>query len=440
MRAPNLPAFNRRHIVGSAVLGAMAFGGPLARLANAATLGRRSGLSPSRLARIDPLMTAAVERGETPGLVGLICRHGEVAHVVAAGWQDVEKRIPMRRDSIFQIMSMTKPITAAAVMILVDEGIVGLYDPVGRYLPELATMLVRRSPGAPLSDTVPAERPIRIVDLLNYRSGLASSQAPVSGDSLCAAIGNAYDVYMEDPAGWLGAIGRLPLATQPGTAWAYGTSSDVLAVLVGRVSGMPFAEFLARRIFEPLRMRDTAHFVPPSKRARFATAYHLDKATGRPAPGVSMPHLRPVFPDSPPAFAYGSYGLASTADDYLRFARMMLERGSVDGVRILSHRATGLMTSNYLTDEQRAKSGMPLFTGLGWGLGLAVVVDTAAEDETFGFGSKGTFLWPGAFGTWWQADPQEDMIEIYMHQYLTYDANVGPRMTLQRLGYEAIED
>lgn len=213
----------------------------------------------------------------------------------------------------------------------------------------------------------------------------------------------------------------------------------MLTILISRVSGMSFAEFLQRRIYAPLGMKDTAHFVPPEKRSRLATVYQRDPETRE----AKVSPRANAFPDTPPPFAKGAYGLVSTVDDYLQFARMLLGKGEKDGVRILSHRAVSLMTSNYLTVEQRAAIPPPvnvIFQSQGWGLGLSVVLDVPRQDENFAFSSLGSFGWPGAFGTWWQADPKEDMVQIYMHQFLTGVAWDLPRVLFQRLTYEAIDD
>jgi CubicO group peptidase (beta-lactamase class C family) len=402
----------------------------------------KAGLSSVRLQRIDPMMKAAVERRETPGMVGLIYRRGTIAHVTAAGWQNIASKVPMKRDTMFQIMSMTKPVTATAVLMLIDAERIDLYDPVEKHLPELANMRVLSAPDSALNQTVPAHRPMRILDLLTYRSGLESAPAlvPVLTTPLGNAVGKVYAAHANDPASWLEAMAALPLCYQPGSTWTYGMASDVLSILVSRVSGMPFADFLQQRIFSPLGMKDTAHFVPPSKRDRLATVYQRDPATGGFQPDRRWSGS---FPDAPPAFPLGQYGLASMVDDYLQFARMLLNGGSKDGVRILSRRMSSLMTSNYLTAEQRVAISGPmstLFKGQGWGLGLAVVVDPAQQDEQFGFASPGTFGWPGAFGTWWQADPKEEMIQIYMHQVSGGDAWGRPRTMFHRMGYEAIDD
>jgi CubicO group peptidase (beta-lactamase class C family) len=281
---------------------------------------------------------------------------------------------------------------------------------------------------------------MRIVDLLTFRSGLVSIPlSPQTTNPLSKAVADIYRAHSDNPDGWLQAIGGLPLGFQPGTAWSYGTSSEALSILIGRVSGLPFAEFLQRRIFAPLGMNDTAHFVPPEKRSRLATVYQRDPDTRQ----AKLSTTANDFPQTPPGFPRGAYGLVSTVDDYLQFARMLLGQGKKDHVRILSHRAVALMTSNYLTVEQRAAIPPPvtsLFDGQGWGLGLAVVVDSPRQDEALTFSSVGSFGWPGAYGTWWQADPKEDMIQIYMNQFMTGTAQDMHRLMFTKLGYDAIDD
>jgi CubicO group peptidase (beta-lactamase class C family) len=215
------------------------------------------GFSPEALKRIDQTMNTMVQRGETPGMVGLVYRRGQVAHVTTAGWQDIASKTPMSRDTIFQIMSMTKPVTAAAALALVDDGLIDLYDPVEKFLPELAHRRVLRTPSSSTDDTVPVERPIHIADLLTYRAGLVGTPPPgpgIGATALEMAVGDVYNTYTNDSAGWLKALAKLPLGTQPGTAWHYGTASEVLVILISRVSGMPYEQFLQKRICDPLGM------------------------------------------------------------------------------------------------------------------------------------------------------------------------------------------
>jgi CubicO group peptidase (beta-lactamase class C family) len=403
------------------------------------------GFSAAKLRQIDPAVQAMVDKGAIPGAVTLTYRHGVVAHCSTNGWQDLDAHTTMRRDTIFQIMSMTKPITAASILSLVDDGLIDLYDPVEKYLPELAGRRVLRTSSSPLDDTVPAERPMRIADLLTFRSGLLNVAGPFNPNAgpLAEATAEIYARYVDDPDGWVKSIGALPLGFQPGTAWSYGTSSEALSVLASRVAKMPFADVLQQRIFGPLGMKDTGYFVPPAKRARLATVYRREGEARKLTvltDSLGLPQPFP-YPSAPTPFPKGAYALSSTADDYLQFARMLLQKGEVGGTRVLSHRAVALMTSNYLPPEQRAAIPMgPMFKGQGWGLGLAVVTDPALQDEGLGFASAGSFGWPGAYGTWWQADPKEDMIQVYMHQVLGGSGPEVARDQFHRLGYDAIAD
>jgi CubicO group peptidase (beta-lactamase class C family) len=329
---------------------------------------------------------------------------------------------------------------------LVDDGKIGLYDPVDPFLPELADMRVLTSRAADLSDVEDATRPITLADLLTYRAGLAAIPNPVPGmqvSPLEGAVGAVYDNHRNDLDGWIAALGKLPLETQPGAAWSYGTASEVLTILASRISGLTYSDFLREKLLDPLGMQDTAHFLPAEKLARFAKPYQRNLETGETEPLIGGIFSDYYPPEAAPAFAKGGHSMVSTIDDYLTFARMLLGRGVVDGTRVLSHRTASLMRANFLTDQQRAAILPPvdsLFKGQGWGLGLAVVTDPGAYDETVGTGSRDTFGWPGALGTWWQADPVEDMIQIYMHQFLTYSPMDLARQRFQNLTYEAIAD
>ncbi|MEO9213690.1 MAG: serine hydrolase domain-containing protein [Caulobacteraceae bacterium] len=226
------------------------------------------------------------------------------------------------------------------------------------------------------------------------------------------ALGDVLNSRMS-PDDWMAALGDLPLSWPPGDRFHYSHATDVLGFLVGRIAGTGFRDFLFRRIFEPLGMVDTDFYVPPEKRGRAAVVYRPDEATGA---------LRPVAFDrheTPPAYCGGGGGLVSTADDYLKFARMLLGQGEVDGVRLLKPETVALMTANRLSEDQRAIDflGMPFWSGAGQGFGLGLSMITDAEKHLWmGAGSEGSFGWPGAFGTWWKADPSEDMVLIYLIQ------------------------
>ena len=275
-------------------------------------------------ASIEIAMQAAVDRGVVGGVVTLVHHRGEVVHAAAVGLQDPEAGLPMRRDSIFRIASMTKPITAVATMILVDEGRLRLEDTVDAWLPELARPRVLRDPTGPLEASVPAARSIRVVDLLTHSSGIATPRTPDGPLRRALMAADAENAAGYDA--WLSRVGALPLAAEPGSTFLYGNSFDVLGILVERVSGMEYPDFLQERIFEPLGMVDTKFMIPAAERSRFA---RLQSLGGVPASWIPSETAVPGFPAA-------AGGLYSTVDDYLRFARMLLGEGSLDGVRILS--------------------------------------------------------------------------------------------------------
>jgi CubicO group peptidase (beta-lactamase class C family) len=307
---------------------------------------------------------------------------------------------------------MTKPVTSIAAMMLMEEGKLKLEDPVTKWLPELSNQRVLKDAQGPLDQTSPAPRDITVEDLMTHRAGLAY------GFTSIGPIAHAYEDALGSPLvnplapdTWLKALGALPLSYPPGERFHYSHATDVLGFLVARIEGKPIGEVLRQRIFAPLGMQDTFFWCPPEKRDRLAKLYKAPPEGG-PLEDVSLP-----LTDAPPAFEGGGGGLISTADDYLRFARMMLGRGEVDGVRLVKPQTIELMTKNRLTDAQREIPfmGIPFWGGQGFGLGVSVITDPVKQ-EWMGAGSKGAFGWPGAFGTWWQADPAQDMVLIYLIQ------------------------
>jgi CubicO group peptidase (beta-lactamase class C family) len=387
------------------------------------------GLSSEGLQAVTAAMQAAVDRGEVGGIVTLIYRRGVVAQVDAVGWQDKARTTPMARDSIFRIASMTKPITSVAALILLEEGRFALEDPVDRWLPELANPRVLSDPTAPLDSADRSPRPIRIIDLLTHRSGIVTPRnAP---GPLRAALTEADANNDTGYDAWLEKIGKLPLAHVPGTTFNYGNSVDVLGILVERVSGMPFPDFLRTRIFEPLGMDDTAFLIPPQKRPRAARLQSLGRV-----PASWIPSDTQV-----PGFVSAAGGLYSTVDDYLKFARMLLGGGQLGDVRILERETVEAMTTNRLTLEQR--QGEPFagrqrfWEGQGFGLGVAVKLDASVNASELGVSSVGSFGWPGVFGTWWQADPGEEMILIFM---VPGGDAMPARWAFQAAAYQAIAD
>ena len=350
----------------------------------------------------------AVEAGLLSGVVTLVWHRGEVLQVNEIGFRDIEAGLPMQRDTIFRIASMTKPVTVAAAMTMVQEGKLALTDPVNRWLPEMADMRVLIDPAGPLDKTMPAHRPITVEDLMTHRSGLAYAF------SVGGPIARAYAKVSlrQDQDHWLAELAALPLVHHPGERLTYSQSTEVLGIILSRIEGRSLHDVLTERIFEPLGMSDTGFYTSPDKRGRAATMYRLDSANG-----LQHDAMGPI-PVKEPRFCQGGAGLVSTADDYLSFARMLLGGGTVDGVRVLSEESVEMMRTDLLTEDQKRHPflGMPFWVGRGFGLNLSVVTDPEKSGRLFGPGGRGSFSWPGAYGTWWQADPENDLILIYLIQ------------------------
>jgi len=367
------------------------------------------------LDRLHEAMAAHVAKSELPGMVTLVA-HGDDVHVDTIGTTAFGGKEPMRRDTLFRITSMTKPILALATMMLVDDGVLNLDEPVDRLLPELANRRVLRSIDGPLDDTVPARRPITVLDLLTFRMGHGLVMEPTF-DPPYPIINAARDLELvtgppdprtpHDPDEWLRRFATLPLMYQPGERWQYNTGSLVLGVLVARASRKPLADFFSTRIFEPLGMKDTGFTVPAEKTSRMPTVYMTNFATGKLEQQTAS---RPQVWTQPPRFPSGAAGLVSTIDDYLAFARLLLSDGMHKGSRLLSARSVHQMTTNHLTSEQIAGGG-PILGGQGWGLGMAVAT---TPDEVSSV--PGRYGWNGGYGTFWFNDPSRDLIAIAMSQ------------------------
>ena len=370
------------------------------------------GFTSEGLAQVSPALQAVVDAGDLSGFVTLLWRKGETAQVNTVGYRDVAAKAPMQRDTLFRIASMTKPVTSVAALMLLEEGKLRLDDPITRWLPEFSDMQVLQDPAGPLEATSPAPRDITVEDLMTHRSGLAygfTSMGPIA-HAHEAALGPPLGTPLT-PEAWLQALGSLPLSFAPGERFHYSHATEVLGFLVARIEGKPLGQVLKDRIFGPLGMSDTDFWAPPHKRDRMARLYRMNPDTEQ-LEDVSFPHE-----DGQPDFEAGGGGLISTADDYLKFARMLLGKGEVDGVRLLRDETVEMMTANRLTDAQRAVPfmGMPFWMSQGFGLGVSTVIDPALH-AWMGAGSQGAFGWPGAFGTWWQADPAQDLIAIYLIQ------------------------
>jgi len=367
-------------------------------------------LTPMKLESNQASIQEAIDAGLLAGAVTLVWRSGEVLQVSELGHRDVHANLPMQRDSIFRIASMTKPVTVAAAMTLVDEGKLALSDPVAKWLPELSDMRVLNAPGGPLEKTHPARRPITVDDLMTHRSGLAYFF------SVAGPLAKAYSRISprQGPDRWLAELAALPLQHQPGDLMTYSNATDVLGILLERIEGKSLQDVLTERVLGPLNMVDTGFFVAARNRGRVATMYKLEDDDTLSHDAMGPP------PISPPPFCMGGANLFSTADDYLKFIQMLLAGGEVDGIRVLSEASVRLMRTDRLTDEQKQHPflAMPFWIGRGFGLNLSVVTDPARSRQLFGPGGLGTFSWPGAYGTWWQADPSQDLILIYLIQNL----------------------
>jgi CubicO group peptidase (beta-lactamase class C family) len=372
------------------------------------------GLSTKGLTRLHEVMAGHVERQAMPGLITLVSRHGDV-HVDVIGAQVFGPAEPMQRDSIFRIASLTKPIAAVAAMALVEEGTLLLEAPVDDLLPELADRQVLRTLDAELDDTVPANRPITLEDLLTFRLGFGCIMAPpdtypiqrAEEELQLRSLGPPWPPTPHAPDAWIQRLGSLPLMYQPGEQWLYNTGAQVLGILLARAADKPLATLLAERIFEPLGMRDTAFSVSPGQRDRFTTAYVPD-----PESGVLsvLDHADDSFWARPPAFPDAAGWLVGTIDDFWSFAQMLGNGGRSGNERIISESSIQLMTTDHLNQQQRASATMFL-GGQGWGLGLsAPAADGLRSAPPGGYG------WDGGTGTTWRTDPDHGLTGILFTQ------------------------
>jgi len=368
---------------------------------------------------IERTIAPFVDAGELSGAVALVWRDAADVQSVCVGWRDVEAKLPVERDTIFRIASLTKPITSTAALMLWEEGRFRLDDPISRWAPEFSDMRVVRSTDGPLDDTVAALRPITFDDLLTQRSGLTYGDFHPGPLAIAfrEALGGDIDSHVA-PDAWIAALARLPLIDQPGANFHYGHSTDLLGLLIARLEDAPLGDVLKRRIFAPLGMDDTGFTVPLDKRTRRAAANgfddqgHLIRLTAVPG-GAALPER----PDDM-AFVSGGQGLWSTVDDYLAFARMFVSQGTVAGVRLLRPDTLAMMASNQLTAAQRGNAqmfGRRLFAqGHGFGMGVAVVLEPDKAAPIRCGGGIGAVGWPGGYGGWWQADPNDRSVLIFL--------------------------
>lgn len=406
------------------------------------TAAKKAGMCPQRLERIAPFFAAYVERKKLAGVSTLVWRKGELAHFSVQGQMDVERGKDMAHDTIFRIYSMSKPITSVAVMMLFEEGRFQLEHEIGRYIPELGDLKVYAGGPARGMATKAASRQVTIRDLLTHMSGLTygfMEVHPVDEAYRHFKIGGV-DLTTSNLEEFCKLLGRMPLLHNPGEAWSYSVSTDVLGRLVEVVSGLSLFEFFRTRIFEPLGMTDTAFQVDAQKMPRFAANYQRNPKTKS---FDLMDDPQTGRYSKPPVFTSGGGGLVSTQSDYLKFCQMMLRGGTApDGTRLLSRPTISLMTQNHLPNnrdlEGFAQGAFSETTnaGIGFGLGFAVTVDEAKSQIT---GPKGTYYWGGAASTIFWIDPTEDLIAILMTQLMP-SAAYPLRRQFQQLVYAAIDD
>jgi CubicO group peptidase (beta-lactamase class C family) len=376
------------------------------------------GFTEAGLDKVEATLTGHVAAGLVPGATWLLARGDEV-HVGAVGTFEVGGQgAPMARDTIFRIASAGKPIFAAGVMMLVDDGKISLDEPAERLLPELADRSVLTALNAPLDSTVPAERPILVRDIMNFTFGFGMNFDPSLPIEQAVreaqlATGFPFPPSPHTADEWMRHFGELPLMAQPGATWFYNVGSHLQAVLIERASGKTGDVFLKERIFDPLGMVDTGFFVPPEKLHRLPPLYTQDWETGE----IQVWDPTDGFFTEKPPFANHTPGLVSTVDDYLAFARLLLNKGEYNDVRLLSEQSVAEMTRDQLTPEQKASAGLVpgFFDSMGWGFGMAVWTAPSAIAPY-----AGRYGWDGGYGTSWANDPATGLIGILMTQSAVY--------------------
>jgi CubicO group peptidase (beta-lactamase class C family) len=410
-----------------------------------------AGMSKAALERLEAhVKHRYIEAGRFPGSQLVIYRRGKVVHSTVQGYADLERKVPVKDDTIFRIYSMTKPITSVAFMMLVEEGRVALDEPVAKYIPEWKDLGVFVAGSAPAFLTRPPSRPMLIVDLMRHTSGLTygfQQRSNVDAAYREAKIGDVEKAGTLDSM--IEQLAKIPLEFSPGEAWNYSVATDVIGYLVGKISGKPFEQFLKERIFDPLGMNDTDFYVPAGKAHRFAACYSADPKGGITFHAAQRKGTLTLQDDpttssflSPPSLISGGGGLCSTSADYLTFCRALINGGEVGGVRLLGPKTLKLMTSNHLPNGldlpglSRSLFSEATYNGIGFGLGFSVTMDPV---KTLIPGSPGEFSWGGAATTSFWIDPAEELITIFMTQVLPSSAYPF-RRELRTMVYAAITD
>jgi CubicO group peptidase (beta-lactamase class C family) len=390
------------------------------------------GFSSERLARIAPAIKKEIEKGQYPGAVMLVARHGKVVYFDSVGQLDPAAGKPMTKDAIFRMYSMTKPYTSVAIMMLMEEGKLRVSDPVSKFIPAFASLQV----SVPVTDpytgatkyiSVPTEREVTIQDLLRHTSGFVYGSQTSNP--------KVKELYAKENVDWKDQTGaeqierlaKVPLAHQPGSTFEYGLSIDVLGRVVEAISGKTLSEFLQERLFAPLGMKDSAFIVAPDKVARLAQPFATDPATNTP---ISL--LDVTVAQKNDAGGAGSVG---TAADYARFLQMMINGGELDGVRLLSPTTVRYMTVDHLGPDIKFSGVTTLPPGTGFGLGFAVRKETGRFEVT---GNEGEYYWAGAAGTGFYVDPKDDIVVVWMTQGQPGMARRYDRYLFKQLVYQAI--
>jgi CubicO group peptidase (beta-lactamase class C family) len=408
------------------------------------------GLSADRLARLDRAMTEKyVDTGQLPGFLVQVFRRGELAHTGMSGFMDIERGKKMQKDAIFRIYSMTKPITVVALMMLMEEGRIALDDDVHTYIPSWKDLRVYMSGVPSLTAntagqfiTVPPKRRMKVIDLVTHTSGLTygfMTRTAVDAEYRRQKIGDfqtpgGLDAFIEQ-------LATIPLDFSPGDYWSYSVSIDVIGYLVQKLSGQTLGEFLRSRIFEPLGMHDTAFSVPANKLDRFSTCYMPKKGGGL---EIQDDAQKSTYAE-PPKLESGGGGLVSSAHDYLRFCRMMLNGGELEGVRILSPKTVEMFSLNLLPGGRLMADMVPGpgmfseagYAGVGFSIGCGVTTDLA---KTHMPGSIGEYFWGGAAATAFWIDPKENLTVVFMTQAMGTEARLTLRRDLRTLAYAAVMD
>ena len=396
----------------AAALSTALAGAPMLALARDASLKPASpesvGFSSERLKALNATMHGFVDRGEVPGVVTYVARHGKVVAYDLYGKSDLATGAPLKEDTIFRMYSQTKPVTGVAMMILYEQGKWRLDDPVTKYVPGFKSLKVYKGvgrDGKPILE--PIARSATMRELMTHTAGFAYGL--VTDNPVDKAYRDSSLLGSRNLQGMVDTAAGLPLANEPGAQWRYSIAVDVQGYIVEKLSGQSLPDFMKANIFDPLGMKDTGFYIPEAKRDRQAALYYLKDGKPVPAEGFMVLDIT-----KQPTAANGGGGLVSTVGDFARFAQMLLNGGELDGVRILSPSTIKLMASNHLSDKVLAQQ--PLGPGVGFGLDVAVVMDPAAAGET---GGKGTYSWGGAAGTWFWVDPENDVIVLGMIQVLS---------------------